>query len=102
MVVLCPTQEPNHIFYWDYNQLKTPSGWSHAFVVSSEGSPNHRLRVKDHMKQVHMKVQVNVQVNLDFHVNLQVDLQVNLHFQVKVLLNLQLKVHRKVHKGWGP
>ena len=30
MVGLRPTTEPNHIFYWDYNQLKARSGWLHA------------------------------------------------------------------------
>ena len=30
MVGLRPTTEGLHIFYWDYNQFITRSGWSHA------------------------------------------------------------------------
>ena len=34
MVGLRPKTEPNYIFYWDYNQFKARSGWSHTLVVA--------------------------------------------------------------------
>ena len=39
MVGLWPTTEPNHIFYWDYDQLKASwvvarFGWSHAVPMT--------------------------------------------------------------------